>query len=126
METNYNIEQGILKVVGQGDFVLEDNKQIFKDIIIQCLSENLSKAFLDLRNVSGQCLKFESFDLINLVTKLLKEATNNNDSEIAIVFCAHGNLIQDTSYLNKIADSHKVRFKATSEYDSALEWIHSV
>ena len=122
MEAEFNIERNLLKVKGRGNYVLADNKELFKHIIKVCSTNNLNQVIIDLREVEGHCLQFEFFALLEYASNLLKSIAKESDTAISIIFCAYSNIITDEDYANKLAFSTGTDFRVTSNYETALTW----
>ena len=121
MDLDFKIEKGILIASGNGDYSIRQNKNIFETTIELSSKNNVSNILLDLRNVKGQCLKFESYELFTHLSQLLSTLKR----PIHYAFCANGNILQDTIYANQITESTNNIFLASQDFDKALSWLIS-
>lgn len=122
MDLDFKIENGILIASGNGDYSITQNKNIFNTTIELSQGKNISKILLDLRNVNGQCLKFESYEIFTYLSQLL----NTLKAPIHYGFCANGNILEDTIYASQITKSTNNTFFASQDFDKALNWLVSI
>lgn len=122
MTTDFKIEDCFLKVTGDGEYSIEELKTLFSSIISLSHTKNISKAIIDLRHVTGQCLKFENYKLFSDLHKLLSELNH----PLHIAFCANGNILQDASFVNQIASSVNPSFKTEQNYDQVFTWLETI
>ena len=121
MDLDFKIENGILIASGNGEYSINQNKNVFELTIELSRKNNISNILLDLRNVTGQCLKFENYELFTYLSQLL----NTLKRPIHYAFCANGNILQDTLYANQITESTNNTFLASQDFDQALNWLIS-
>lgn len=124
MEAEFNIERNYLHIKGNGNYALADNKELFKHIIKVCTINNIHQVLLDLREVTGHCLQFEFFSLLEYASNLLKSVAKESGITISIIYCAYSNIITDEEYANKLALSTGTNFRITSNYNTVTTWLN--
>ena len=116
-----DVKQKYIHVIVSGTFSLVGYKSIFDTTLSECIKNNKSIIFFDLRTAEGDISLFERYDLAVYFAKVSREHPITFKVKVALV--GFPPIIDPNRFGETVARNRGVNVMVTTDIDVAYRWL---